>query len=123
MLAAADSDSTCRVAARAERQHLHAQLVPQDARIAEERLLALKGVQIGAADPYLSDLDAHFPGPGYRCGHLPDSELLRCVVDDCLHADSHDPSRDGCPCAALLPITAGAGVRARRCHSQPGATA
>ena len=65
---------------------LDAQLVSEDARIGEERLVALVGVQVGAADADAVHAHQRFAGPrGTRDRPIDDRELPRLVENDRLH--------------------------------------
>src|SRR5262249_17909898 len=64
--------------ALADRQHFHAEFVPRDARVAEERHLAEVAGEVGAADADAPDADDRLARPrARRLGHIDDAELLR----------------------------------------------
>ena len=69
------------------RDQLRAQLVPQDARVGEEGLVAFEGVEVGAADPDAADAHQRLVRPR-RAGRwaVGEDEPARLLEDDLLHA-------------------------------------
>ncbi|ABA53425.1 hypothetical protein BURPS1710b_A0511 [Burkholderia pseudomallei 1710b] len=74
-----------RVDARADRFDSPDELVPDDARIRDERVLAVEDVQIRSADARIAHAHAHFARGGLGRGHFAHAHAMRLVDDDAQH--------------------------------------